>query len=224
MILVFTSQKGGVGKSTLALSVGWELKAQGYSVLMVDTDEQRTLQGTAETAADRKIESPTVVFMGKELYRPEHVPRLAKLHDHVIIDTPGKLGDIQKAALAVATIALVPVGHTPASIMGTKAAVEVVQEVQRYRKELYAALVMTAKKPRTVLGKAARDAYAAAELPLLKSETTNRVAWEECLGAGQGVAQYAPEDEAAQEVKALVKELLELSSPPLKRKVSRGKA
>lgn len=41
--IAFYNNKGGVGKTTLAANVGYNLSAMGYRVLMVDCDPQGNL-------------------------------------------------------------------------------------------------------------------------------------------------------------------------------------
>lgn len=42
-VITIANQKGGVGKTTTALSVGAQLEAKGFKVLYVDTDKQQNL-------------------------------------------------------------------------------------------------------------------------------------------------------------------------------------
>lgn len=216
MILSLVSQKGGASKSTLAVSIAWELLARGGKVLVVDTDPQQTVLEVGATAAANNRAAPTVVAMGKDLYRPDQLPRLAESFDHVIIDTPGRSGELQNAALMVSDMALVPVGQAAADIWALTSTLEVVSKAQSLRamhgNPLKAALVIARRLPRTALGKALRETLAASGLPVLEAETTARVSWQECLGAGLGVAQYAPRDAAATELRELVDELLVFSA------------
>jgi len=41
--IIFTNQKGGVGKTTLCRNIGWQLAANGYKVLLIDADGQGNL-------------------------------------------------------------------------------------------------------------------------------------------------------------------------------------
>ncbi len=41
--VIFTNQKGGVGKTTLCRNIGWELAVNGYKVLLIDADGQGNL-------------------------------------------------------------------------------------------------------------------------------------------------------------------------------------
>jgi chromosome partitioning protein len=41
--VIFTNQKGGVGKTTLCRNIGWELATCGYKILLIDADGQGNL-------------------------------------------------------------------------------------------------------------------------------------------------------------------------------------
>lgn len=226
MILSLVSQKGGSGKSTLAAAIAWELLHRGNKVLVVDTDPQGTLREVGQAAADANKKAPVIVAMGKELSRADQLPRMAEAFDFVIIDTPGRSGDVQNAALIAADVALIPVGQAAADVWSLTHTLQIVESAQQlkeqYGSSLRAALVITRRLPRTSLGKALRQTLEASGLPTLKSETTARVAWQECLGAGQGVAQYAPKDAAAAEARALVNELLAFATTPSLKEIANG--
>lgn len=226
MILSLVSQKGGSGKSTLAAAIAWELLHRGHKVLIVDTDPQGTLREVGQAAADANRRAPVIVAMGKELSRADQLPRMAEAFDFVIIDTPGRSGDVQNAALLAADVALIPVGQAAADVWSLTHTLEIVESARQLKEQfgssLKAALVITRRLPRTSLGRALRQTLEASGLPTLKSETTARVAWQECLGAGQGVAQYAPKDAAASEARALVNEVLAFATTPSLKEIANG--
>lgn len=210
MILALVSQKGGVGKSTLAISIAWELLSRRRRVLIVDADQQGTATVTVQIAKENDRPAPSVVAMGREMYRDDQLPAIARGFDDVVIDTPGKLGDIQKAALMVCDLALVPIGQTAADVWSLTSTVELLEEARIHHPQLQAAVVLTRQKPRTTLGKHAHVPLRESGLAVLKGQTTDRTAWQECLGAGLGVAQYSPKDKAADELRAVVQEVLSL--------------
>lgn len=224
MILSLVSQKGGVGKSTLAISIAWELLARKRRVLIVDADPQGTATVAVEVAKELGHAAPSVVAMGKEMYREDQLPAIARSFDDVVIDTPGKLGEIQKAALMVADFALIPIGQSAADVWTLNSTVELLDQARTFHRNLQAAVVLTRRKPRTAIGRNARAPLEECGLPILRGETTDRMAWQECVGAGLGVAQYAPKDAAAAELQGIVNEVLELVAPTRKRKkVANGK-
>ena len=79
------------------------------------------------------------------------------------------------------------------------------------RPGLRAAVLLTRKVARTAIGQGAREALGGLGLPVLAAELGFRVAYQEAPAAGLGVAQYAPHDLAAVEVRALVDEVLTLA-------------
>jgi len=54
--VIFTNQKGGVGKTTLCRNIGWELASHGYKVLLIDADGQGNLtKSLVEEATDFEV-------------------------------------------------------------------------------------------------------------------------------------------------------------------------
>lgn len=209
MIISLISQKGGVGKSSLAVAIAWELQARGAKVLLADTDPQATARTAGELAASRGLVGPTTLPFGKDLSRPNQLPLVAKQFDHVVIDTPGKLTDVTTPVLMVSDLALIPIGPSPAELWSNADTVTIVQAAREsFNPDMKAAIVYVRTDAKTVLSARVRQTLEKGELPVLKSETSQRVVWRESLLQGQGVAQYNPKDKASVEIRALVDELL----------------
>ncbi len=222
MIISLVSQKGGVGKSTLALSIAWELQARGSRVLIVDTDPQGTSRRLGELAAARRLAGPTTIVLGSGFEQPNQLPRLANSFDHIVIDTPGQLTELTKPLLEVSDIMLIPTRPSLADMWGNEDLITIVTTAKRtVCPDLHAAVVLSQTNPKTVLYKKVRDRTKKYSLPTFRAETTSRVAWQETLFSGQGVAQQSPNDRAAQELRAIVNELLALGAGTLK-EVSNG--
>jgi chromosome partitioning protein len=98
--ILFTSQKGGVGKSTLARSTAVALACAGRKVLLADFDvEQRTcLRWQAQRQARRLEPAIDVAKFSKEA----KLERLAHQYDDVVMDTRGQ-HDALSLDLAVAS-------------------------------------------------------------------------------------------------------------------------
>jgi len=208
MILSACGQKGGAGKSSAAIALGDELFRRGFRVLLVDADaEQGTLSTWRAIAKRGGLQAPTVVSMGESL--DDDLPGLARDFDHVLIDCPGRIDLITDAALMVSHYALLPCGPTHADAWALTKSVALVKKAQKYNKGLRAGVLVTKKKPRTSLGKAAREVVTASGFPVLGAEFTHRVAYEEFLGSGLGITRYAPADAAADEVRAAVDEIFQ---------------
>ena len=208
MIVALTGQKGGVGKSTLAIGIAAELLHRRHKVLLVDADPQGTVRTWGEVAAEAGQPLPSIVSMGSTMHRPEQLPTVRQGYDDVIIDCPPRHGDIQRSALMVADVALLPCGPSSADAWALAASIDLINEARVLRPELEVRIVITRKQGRTALGRSAREELAKSGIDLMKTEIGYRVAFAESLGAGQGVTAYAPRDAAAEETRALVSELL----------------
>jgi len=210
MIITFAGQKGGSGKSTAAMAVAAESHARGLRVLLVDADHQGSLRTWADLATEQGRNVPTVVAMGASMYRPEQLPRLAQGFDLVVIDCPPRHDDIQRAALMVADVVVLPCGPSPLDAWSLVEGLDLVRKAQQLRPELLAVVLLTRRIARTSLGAGAREALEGSGLPVLASELGYRVAYQEAPAAGLGVTAYEPRGQAAEEVRALVVELEQL--------------
>jgi chromosome partitioning protein len=207
MILTIAGQKGGAGKTTVALSTAAEWSSRGKRVLLVDADPQGSTKTWGEVAAEQQLSAPTIVSMGAGLHRPEQLPALAKSFEHTIIDCPPRHGEIQRAALMVADLAILPCGPSALDIWALTESLALIQAAREIRPQLKAAVLITRKIPRTTLGASLREALVSTGLPVLQAELCLRVTYPEATAAGKGVTLYDPRSPAAVEVRALVNEL-----------------
>jgi chromosome partitioning protein len=207
MIITVAGQKGGAGKTTAAISTAAEWFARGRRVLLVDADPQGSAKTWGEVAAEEKRPAPTVVQMGAGLHRPDQLPALAAPFDVCVVDCPPRHGEIQRAALMTADLAVLPCGPSALDVWALSESLELVKAAQQVKPSLKAVVLITRKMPRTTLGAGVREALAEVGLPVLKAELCLRVTYPEAVAAGLGVTAYAPRSPAADEVRALVGEL-----------------
>jgi chromosome partitioning protein len=206
VILTFCGQKGGVGKTTAAIAVAVELVVRGHRVLLVDLDPQGSLRTWGDVAAEESVEhAPTVVALGAGL--PRHLPPLAAGHDAVVIDCPPMHGELQKAALMMADVAVLPTSPGPLDVWALTGSVDLVREARVAKPALEARVLITRKIPGTVIGNRARGILEQLGLPVLGAELGQRITYQEAPAAGRGPSTYAPTSPAAGEVRRLVTEL-----------------
>jgi chromosome partitioning protein len=209
MIIACASVKGGVGKSTLAVNLATELLRRKSRVLIVDADPQGTARVWSEVAAERKLTSPTVIAMGKDMHRAGQLDQVSASFDVTIIDCPGRDGAVVRAALMLADLVLIPCGASPADAWALQQSLELIEDARILRPALQANVVLTRRKA-TTLGKNARADLAACGVPLLKAELSERVAYQIAMGEGRGVTQMSGQADAAREVRSITDEILQL--------------
>lgn len=205
LVIAVAGQKGGTGKSTVAVNLAAHWHERGLRVLLVDADPQGTSATWADVAAEHGHPAPPCVRVGDSLRRD--LPKLAEAFDVVVLDAPGRAaGARQVGALLVADVVMLPCGPSAPDAWGLAASVDAVREVQELRPDLLARILLN-RADRTAMTRSAQDALAAVGLPVLTRSLGARVAFAEALAAGRGVTGYAAGSVAAHELRQLAAEL-----------------
>ena len=207
MRIAVCGQKGGVGKTTIAVSLASELHARGARVLLLDTDPQRSAMTWAEVASEAEADVPPVVGAGANLHHRGQLDAIARDYEHVIIDCPPRHGAILRSALLACDLAVLPCGPQAVDAWALAETLETVGEVRAMHPEVRAAIVVTRVQRGTVVGRSVREALGSCGVPLLSSQLSYRVAYQEALAAGLGAGQYAP-GAARVEIQTLTDEVL----------------
>lgn len=213
-IVSVSGHKGGIGKSTVAINLAAEAVARGLRTLLVDADPQASiLTWHASAARVTGQPLPTVVAMGADLHRADQLPQFLPAFDLVVIDGPAKLGDVQRAALWVADLAIFPCGPSAFEAWALGDSLSVLEAARQQRPELDAALLITRSQPRTALGRQAREMLQQTGVPVLKTTLAYRITYQEAAATGKSVSAYAPASEASREVRNLFDEVWERMAP-----------
>lgn len=201
-IITIAQQKGGSGKTTLAVNLAVAAARAGLSVAVLDTDPQGSLGRWFMTrrqtmAGEAGIEFSTSSAWGVE-YEAE---KLARAADLVIVDTPPKADSDLRPALRAADLVLVPVASSHVDLWATEGVLDLARREKRA-----CLIVLNRTRSGTRLGAEVAEAAASLDAGVTAARLGNRVAYAETLGQGLGVAETG-RSAAADEVAALLAEV-----------------
>jgi chromosome partitioning protein len=224
-VLAVVGSKGGVGKSTTAISLAVEWHRRGLSVLAVDADPQGTLRiwydvRRENVADDERLHVVHLDSADQRRTSDEQkadlirrvVPTLAEGFDLCLLDTPPSNEDVQLAAVSIADQVVVPTGPHAADLWGIVPMLELVQRERASRRRLVASVLRNKVKGLSVASRDADEALGGAQLPLLEARLGNREDFGRATAAGLGVTTFCAWGLAAAEVRQLASELEGASS------------
>ncbi len=206
MIIGVLNQKGGVGKTTLAVNIAAALARTGQRVLLIDADPQ----GSALDWAAAREGDPLFAVVG--LPKPSIHKELALVgegYDVVVIDGPPRVTDLARSAIMASDVVLIPVQPSPYDIWAADEVVKLIQEASVFKENLKSVFVINRKIANTAIGRDVREALEAYDLPTLEASIVQRVAFAEAAAVGKAIYEQDRDGVASQEIEAVVSELQE---------------
>ena len=191
--------KGGVGKSTVALSMADALHQDGSSVLVLDTDPQGT---ASEWTQAQEGDGPMVVGAPSAEKLERELDRLGASYDAVVIDGSAQLKGSTGSIIRVSDLVLIPIQPSPADIWATENIVGLIKDRQEVVGEPAAGFVLNCVVSGTNVADDVTEILDEFDLPVL-GRFHRRVAFVEALVTGETPLTYKPSGKAAKEINNL---------------------
>ena len=184
-VVAIVNQKGGTGKTTLAINLASVLAEKG-AVLLLDADPQASSQNWA-AGEWTSPEGLAVKGMGKGNLL-EQVRSVSRDYDWIIIDGPPGISRTSADAVRAADLVLIPAKPSPLDVWAASDIVEAVRARQKTSNGApKAAFVITMAQPHTRLGRQIDAALSEMGIPVLQARTTQRVSYPNAINDGNSV-------------------------------------
>jgi len=207
LIVALLNQKGGVGKTTLALHLAGAWARQGCRVTVIDADPQGSaLDWSEQRAKEGGARLFGVLGLARDTLHRE-VPEIARGVDHVVIDGPPRIAGLMRSALLAADLVLVPAQPSPFDGWASGEMLNLIREARIFRPELIARFVLNRCAARTIIARDTGDALAEHDPPVLAARIGQRVAFAVAARTGQLVFEVESGGSAAREITALAAEI-----------------
>lgn len=197
-IITVAHQKGGVGKSTLALNLATCFQGE-LSVALVDID----LQGSI---ADLKDDFPELAIITEDQF--EQIQKLS--YDLIVVDTPPYLSSRLPDLFQISDYVLVPTKAGFFDVMAIRSTLQLIEEAGKKHKTLKAGIVLNMVKPRSGVTGEVQDLLRSLSVPLLKTIVHDRVSFTRSPLTGGVLSGEDPK--AKEEITSLVEEIVDAIS------------
>lgn len=193
--IVFAHQKGGVGKSTIALNLGYALKKKGYKIALYDVDAQGTTFACAQTV---KVYVPETIHTNVEYN-----------YDYLIIDTPPYLTKEYLHLFIESDIVIIPTRPNPADIIEVQKTADLFVQAKYKNSKIKGYILFNSVDTRTSMLELVQPEVEKIGLPVLKSNIYYRVSYARSILDEEGI--FSETDQKAHnEINDLANEIIEI--------------
>lgn len=206
--IAVANQKGGTGKTTLALNLATGLQRRG-STLVLDADPQASISQWA-AMSDEPGHLPAVQAVAQDDV-PARIAQGSREHHYVVIDCPPTLQTATvESVLNNVDVLLVPIQPSPVDLWASVDIATAVRSARRRNTRLKAFVVLNQLDSRNALSRSMHEALAELEFPTLRAGLARRAAYRSAAMEGTSVYGLGHRGKAAtREVEALIEELLQ---------------
>jgi chromosome partitioning protein len=194
--IAVVSQKGGAGKTTLALHLAVAAELAGYSTVLIDMDPQ----GTAEAWSEWRKEAPPTVIPAKTATLLRTLERAAGHGaEFAVIDTPPLAEAEARAAAKSADLVLVPCRPNAFDLHSIRTTTDLTRFAAKPAFALFNAGPVAAAR----LYSETTDLVIEIGMKVAPVRLSERATFRHSTGSGQAAQETEPQGKAAAEVDAL---------------------
>lgn len=210
VIVTFGSEKGGVGKSTLAVNMAVLRARAGASVLLVDADRQQSATFWAGLRQEAG-HLPSIAVMQLTGDIRQQAVKLSKQYDAILLDVPGRDAVEMRAAIMVSDVLVIPTRASQFDAWALETMQDLITAPTMTNSKLRPLVVVNAVSTNPLVKEAAElEALLGglSHLGMTHAIIRDRIAWRRAAGEGLAVVELKPQDaKATAEAEALYLEV-----------------
>ena len=204
-VITISQQKGGTGKTTLAvhLAMGF-VKYHNYKVAVVDTDPQGSLGKWFMIRSEKKISNNNLTFKTASLWGAQYESKtLKKDHDIVIIDTPPKIESDARPSIEASDLVLIPMTPSHVDFWATEGIIEIAKKA---KKKIMIQVNRANQRSKMVIK--TNEYIKSINVPAVETIIGHRQIYASSMGEGKTAMEKQKKGKAAEEIKKLSEQLL----------------
>ncbi|MGV7235724.1 MAG: ParA family partition ATPase [Nitrosomonadaceae bacterium] len=174
-VIAVANQKGGVGKTTLAMNMAAGLTRRG-SCIVVDADPQGSATMWIELS-DALREFPAKVVPAEDEIKKQIIQLQTKF-DYIVIDCPPEIkSDSTMSAIEISQVMLIPLLPSPMDLWASTRIEELINRVQRVNPTISAFVVLNQIEPRSAMSRGMDGALQEINIPVLRHRLSRRASY-----------------------------------------------
>lgn len=202
MIISILNQKGGTGKTTLAVNIAREYTNRSLRSLLVDSDSQGSALRWHEESGGELIDLTCLPVNTLD----KDILKFKPSYDRIIVDGIPRVSPLTLCAIKAADVVLIPVQPSFYDIWATEDLVRLVKDrIEMTEGKLKAAFVISRRIKGTLIGHETIEQLKKLDLPIFLNGTYQRIEYAKAVQQGRTVCeQYTA---ATKEIFEIVNEL-----------------
>ena len=204
-VITISQQKGGTGKTTLAVHLALAfIEYHNLKVAIIDTDPQGSLGKWFMIRTEKKVSNENLTFKTASLWGAQYESKTLKNdHDIVIIDTPPKIESDARPSIEAADLVIIPMAASHVDFWATGAIVDIAKKAN---KKILVQINRSSQRSKLI--KKTKDFIKSLDLSSTKTIIGNRQIYTSSMGEGKTAVEKQKKGNAIEEIKNLSEQIL----------------
>ena len=205
-IITIVHQKGGVGKSTIALNLAIELNKK-YDLKVIDLDYQKSMTIFNETRKEKKLKPLNIIHIENQ---KELINVLKNNNELILIDSGGFDSDLNRIAIIGADLIITPVSNNLIEIYGLEAFKKILKELKEIEPEIKSYILLNNIDPKATKAIKELKKYIQKNeeyFSLFDTVLRRRATFAKSFERGKNVIEIDKKSKASKELKKLIKNI-----------------